>query len=125
MGADAAWSRRLAGVAVSMSDGGGTHACPGAGTRDTFARVHQHLPDHVGERPATRLVGDVEAPDVAAAVAHRRALEGAAREHARRQPERAHVVAEVDRANGSVEAAQMREQAQGRRAFATCRRPLP
>ena len=84
----------------------------GIGDRDRGldCEQHQHLLVLVGEFFAAFLVSQEEVPDIEAAVAHRCALEGAARDQVRREPERADVVPQVRQAERRIEAAQMFEQ---------------
>ena len=91
----------LVAVRARIGDGDGGLGC----------EQHQHLLVLVGELFPARLLAEEEVPDVEAAVAHRRALEGAAGDEPGRKPERGDVLAEVGEAKRPVEATQMREQA--------------
>ena len=64
----------------------------------------------VGERLAVRLVGEEEAADVGAAVAHRRALEGAGERRGGLDAERADIAREVGEAQRPRQTAEVLEQ---------------
>ena len=72
---------------------------------------HQHLLVLVGERLSAFLLAEEEVPDIEAAMAHRRTLEGPARDEPRRKTERTDILPEVGQAKRPVEAAQMPEKA--------------
>ena len=85
-------------------------ACIGDGDGRLGGEQHQHLLVLVGECLFALLPAREEVPDFRAAMAHRRALEGSARDEPRREPERLDVRSEVGHSKRRIETAQVLEQ---------------